>query len=89
MTYRALKATGLGKRRTFVNNAMALVTQRKLVLDGLKAATHTIPTSHKVTMPVAESYILFCLLCYRLSVYTDSAVFYSKLCIILIRFMDY
>ena len=37
---------------------------------------------------VAESYILFCLLCYRLSVYTDSAVFNSKLCIILIWFMD-
>ena len=37
---------------------------------------------------VAESYILPCLLCYRLSVYTDSAVFNSKLCIILIWFMD-
>ena len=37
---------------------------------------------------VTESYILFCLLCYRLSVYTDSAVFNSKLCIILIWFMD-
>ena len=37
---------------------------------------------------VTESYILFCLQCYRLSVHTDSAVFNSKLCIILIWFVD-
>ena len=66
--------------------SLSTVEMTSLISQNIKRAL-PLQQSKKTTV-VADSYILFCLLCYRLSVYTDSAVFNSKLCIILIWFMD-